>query len=118
SDATVADRVRERLEPTPLEPRDHLRELLRRVEGVAARLRSVRVRVEERGRVRLDDVVDVELDRRDAEPVVVEVAFRVLELVELLRGRSARMEERGDQPGAEPSLVAGSLEMREVIDRV
>ena len=68
--------------------------------------------------MRLDHVVDVELDRADTEPVVVVGSLRLRKRVQVVGGRLGRVEERRDDPGAHRALRARLREERQVVDRV
>ncbi len=118
ADAPVAGGVDEALEAARVEAGEQLGELLRRVEGVAAVVGAARVRLQEGGGAGLDDVVDVQLERADPQPVVVVLVGRRREGVEVRLGGAARVEEGGDDPGAQPALVAGALEEGEVVEGV
>jgi hypothetical protein len=97
ADPPVTRRVRERLEPTPFELDQERLELSRLPEGVPSDIRPVRVRLQHRRSVRFDHIIDVELDRGDAEPVVVVRSTSVLDRVEPLRGGARLAEDRRDQ---------------------
>lgn len=118
ADAPVAGGVDEALEAARVEAGEELGELLGRVEGVAAVVGAARVRLQEGGRAGFDDVVDVQLERADPQPVVRELLRRGFECVEVGVGGAARMEERGDDPRAQPALGAGALEEGEVVEGV
>jgi len=118
ADAAIARGVRERLEPAPLQLDEEGGELAGRPERVACGVGPVGVGRQHRGGVRLDHVVDVELDRRDAQAIVPEPAHRLLELVEPGARRAGQAQQRGDQPRAERALAAGSFEQREVVQAV
>ena len=66
---------------------------------------AVRIRLEHGRRVRLDDVVDVELDRADREPVVVNAAGAAAKASRARPCASHRVEQRGDQPDEELPLA-------------
>jgi hypothetical protein len=93
-DPPITRCVRECLEPTPLELDQERLELSRLPEGVASDIRPVRVRLQHGRGVRLDHIIDVELDRGDAEPVVVVRSTSVLDRVELFRTSSSRWRRR------------------------
>ena len=118
SDPPVTGGVGEGLEASTLERGDELGEHVRRVEGVAGRVRAVRIRRQHGRRVRLDHVVDVELDRSHPEPVVVVRGLGLRESIQLLGRGPRRVEQRRDHPRAHRALVAGLPEERQVIERV
>ena len=104
--------------PAGVQPGHQVGELVRLVVGASGVVRLSLVGLQHRGGPGLDDVVDVELERADAEDVVV---VRLRELGELLQvggGGAARMEERGDEPGPQPPLVPGAQEQGEIVHRV
>ena len=109
ADTAVAGGVHEALEAAGVQLGEQFRELVRGIERVAPVPPAPGIGLEERGRARLDHIVDVQLERADPQPVVGEVPRGRSEVVQVRVGRPARMEERGDDPRTQPPSARARL---------
>src|SRR5690348_9403011 len=74
--------------------------------------------LQEGGGMRLNDVIDVELDRPDAKPLIVVLAGSLREGIQVSIGGTARVKQRGNQTRLQTPLTPGALEEGKVIQRV